>query len=74
LLTTAPTPVVGSPTPMLRLPFTWVQLIGPAAFCVWPSMTTRLPAGAAALLLGLVVDLLFEHPARLAATVTAAVG
>jgi hypothetical protein len=74
LVTTAPMPAVGSPNPMLRLPFTWVQLIGPAAFCAWPSMMTLLPTAAGELLLALVpvLDLLLEQPARPAATVAAA--
>ena len=44
-------PVDGSPIPILGFPLTWVQLTGPVTFCVWPSMTTLFPTGAAALLL-----------------------
>lgn len=55
-------PVVGSPNPTLRLPPTWVQLIGPATFCAWPSMTTLLPTAADELLLAPVLDLLLEQP------------
>jgi hypothetical protein len=52
-----------------------VQLIGPLTFCVWPSMTTRFPTGAAALLpllLEPVLDLSLEQPASPATTVAAA--
>ena len=58
---------------MLVFPLTWVQLIAPVTFWAWPSMVTLLPTGAGApLLLEPVLDLLLEHPARLATTVAAA--
>src|SRR5690348_823065 len=70
LLTTAPSPAVGSPMPMLMLLPAAVQVTCPLMFWFCPSTVSTGPAAAAAAEDGPedpVLDLLLEHPA-LAAT------
>src|ERR1700733_2272769 len=68
LLTTAPTPLAASPTPMLTLLPAGVQVTGPLTFWVLPSTITCGPAGAAGPELAPVFDLLLEQPAHPATT------
>jgi hypothetical protein len=71
LLTTAPTPAVGSPMPMVVTPLAELHVTWPLTFWFWPSTMTWGPAAAGAELDDApVLDLLLEQPAH-AATATA---